>query len=135
MRQIKMSVESLRQSPVNNRWVLMLRDEAERHYLPVYMGEPQANLIREELVNSGSSKPSDASLAGVDFKVDRLESVTIDRFRDGIFHAKLLLDNDKGSREMECQTAQAIALALRDVVPILVNEMVLEKAELKINVR
>lgn len=130
MGQVRITIESLRRSPLNNKSSLLLKDEATERYISIYIGESEANSIRNALMKPGSSKEGDPSLEEIDFQAHKLKSIIIDRFVDNVFHTKLIVERDNGCHKLECQTGRAIVLALREGAPILIDEMVLDKAEL-----
>jgi len=46
MAQVEMVIDSVRQSPVNKGWVVILKEKATECYLPIYIGLSQAEIIR-----------------------------------------------------------------------------------------
>jgi len=130
MGQARMSIESLRRSPLNNKCSLLLEDEATERYISIYIGESKANSIRKILTKPNAPKERDLSLEEIDFKTSRLKSIIIDRFVDNVFYTKLIIERDNKCHELRCQTGKAIVLALRQGAPILIDEVVLNRAEL-----
>ncbi len=130
MGQVRITIESLRRSPLNNKSSLLLKDKATERYISIYLGESEANSIRNALMKPGSSKEGFPSLEEIDFKAHRLKSIIIDRFVDNVFYTKLIVERDNENLKIECPTGQAIVSALREDVPILIDEMVLDIAEL-----
>lgn len=130
MGQVRMSIESLRRSPLNNKQSLLLKDEATERYISIYIEETEANSIRKLLIKPNALKERGLSLEEIDFKTNRLKSIIIDRFVDNVFYTKLIIVRDNGCHKLECLTGKAIVLALREGAPILIDEMVLNKAEL-----
>ena len=130
MGQTKMSVESLRKSPVKKEWVLVLKEDAVERYLPIYIGRSQADILGRLLMGEKISEPGDYSLSltGVDREDFEPESVIINRFEDNTFYAKLLLKHGNELRDVECPPAEALVLSIRKGLPILVETKVLEKA-------
>ncbi len=130
MGQARMSIESLRRSPLNNKQSLLLKDEATERYISIYIEETEANSIRKLLTKPNAPKERDLSLEEIDFKTSRLKSVIIDRFVDNVFYTKLIVERDNGCHKLECLTGKAIVLALRQGAPILIDNVVLNRAEL-----
>jgi len=56
MAEIEMVIDSVRQSPVNHQWVVILKEKLAEQYLPVYVGSSQANTIKRELLDVSPSK-------------------------------------------------------------------------------
>ena len=82
------------------------------------------------LIKPNAPKERDPSLEEIDFKTSRLKSIIIDRFVDNVFYTKLIIERDNKCHELRCQTGKAIVLALRQGAPILIDEVVLNRAEL-----
>ena len=49
MFQVEMIVDSLRRSPANQCWVIVLKAKVAERYLPIYVGASQADVVRQEL--------------------------------------------------------------------------------------
>ncbi len=130
MGRIKMSVESLRKSPVTKEWVLVLKEDAVERYLPIYIGQSQADILGRLLMGEKTSEPRDynRSLAGVDIEGFEPESVIINQFEDNIYSAKLLLKHGNESLEIESPPTEALTFGIRKGLPILVEAEVLDKA-------
>ena len=58
----------------------------------------------------------------------RVLYVIIDDVVDNVFYAKIVLSKDGGTFEVDSRTSDALALSLRAIVPIYVEESVLQKA-------
>jgi len=127
---VKVHIESLRKSPVNNKRVLMLKEETAERYLPIYIGRSQADILGRLLMGEKISEPGNYSLSltGVDREDFEPESVIINRFEDNTFCAKLLLKHGNELRDVECPPAEALVLSIRKGLPILVETKVLDKA-------
>jgi len=130
MGSVKVSIESLRKSPVKKEWVLVLKEDMVERYLPIYIGRSQADILGRLLMGEKISEPGDYSLSltGVDREDFEPESVIINRFEDNTFYAKLLLKHGNELRDVECPPAEALVLSIRKGLPILVEAKVLDKA-------
>jgi len=130
MGSVKVSIESLRKSPVKKEWVLVLKEDMVERYLPIYIGRSQADILGRLLMGIKTSELGDysPSFAGVDMEDFKPESVIISQFEDNIFYTKLLLKHGNESREVECLPVEALALGIRKGLPILVETKVLDKA-------
>jgi bifunctional DNase/RNase len=125
-----LTIQSLRRSPLNNKQSLLLKDEATERYISIYIGESEANSIGNILINHNAPKEREPSLEEIDFMTSRLKSIIIDRFVDNVFYTKLIIERDNKCHELRYQTGKAIVSALREGVPILIDEVVLSRAEL-----
>ncbi len=130
MAKVAVDIDSVRHGLWRNEWAVILKDKPTGRCLPVYVGPVQAEVIQGQLSNDYQSFPLNYYLSsvGIDAARSELVSVTIDRFQDNAFSAKLLLSYDDKLVEIDHPPAKSIALALREGAPIFVDEAVLEKA-------
>jgi len=63
----------------------------------------------------------------------KLESVTINRFEDNAFYAKLLMTFNNKAYDVDYPAAKALATAVRVNVPILADEVVLNKVGITVS--
>ena len=99
----------------------MFKDETD-HYLPVYPEEYQADLVREEMIKSCSEEEDGIAVDALDFNVDRLESVIVEGLKEGILNTRLIVARNNKNVKLDYPAEKAIVLALRNGVPILIEE-------------
>ena len=121
MNLIEVTIQSLRVNPIHNKWELHFKDKDD-HYLPVFLEKHQASLIGKEMRKPGSVEPVDVAIAGIDFKVDRLESVIIDDLKRGALNTRLTVKHGNKHLQVEYPVEKAIVLALREGAPIFMEE-------------
>src|SRR5262249_3787407 len=121
--------------PVSNSPIVVLKDEDEKFFLPIWVGIFEANAIALQLENVETPRPMTHDLlkntiAELDARVMR---VVINDLRDSTFCAQIrvLLNRDGGDRllELDARPSDAIALALRTDAPIYVAQSVLDQAQ------
>lgn len=134
MAEVEMVIDSVRQSPVNLQWVVTLKEKLAERYLLIYVGLSQADTIKWELtkVRSPRAITQDLGLTGIDMTDSKLESVTINRFEDNAFYAKLLMTSNNKAYEVNCPAAKALAIAVRTKVPVFADEAILNKAGISV---
>ena len=134
MTKVAMTIDSVRQDLLNYEWVVMLKEKAAERYLPIYVGALQGETIKSLLVGTEITEPVDFdfSVPDVDINIAELQSVIINRFRNNVFHAKLLFTHHNKTYKVDCPPAKAIALAIESRMPIFVEEMVMRKAATEI---
>ena len=134
MAEIEMMIDSVRQSPVNHRWVVVLKEKLAEKYLPVYIGSSQADVIKGELTEVSPSKPLTCNLVcgGIDAVYSEVKAVKLDKFDNNVFSAKLVLAAPGKSHEVACPPAEALAIAARTKAPIFADEVILSKAGISI---
>ena len=130
MAKVAVDIDSVRHGLWRNEWAVILKDGSTGRCLPIYVGPTQAEVIQGQLSNDYQSFPLNYYLSsvGIDTARSELVSVTIDRFQDNAFSAKLLLSYDDKLVEIDHPPAKSIALALREGAPIFVEEAVLAEA-------
>lgn len=130
MADVEMVIDALRQSSVNGQWVVILREKTAEQYLPVYIGSAQADTIKRELIDVSTPRPLDDDIVyrGIAITCSEVKAARLYRFKDNRFFAKLILD----ASEVDCSPATALAIAIRLGVPILTDELVLNKAGISV---
>lgn len=127
---IETVVESIRVSLVTQHRVVILKEvDGERH-LPIWIGSYEAEAIAMELQGVTASRPLPYDL--MRSLIDRLggvvDRVTVTELTDDVFYARIILRQDGREVEIDSRPSDAIALAVRAQVSILVDESVMEKA-------
>ncbi|GJF02674.1 hypothetical protein PSD17_16360 [Pseudonocardia sp. D17] len=122
----EMTVVAVGMDPAGTQPVLLLREvTGARRQLPVLIGLPEAAAI--ELQRQGVDPPRPQTHDLIRHVVDafgrRLERVRITELRDGIYHAELQFDRET---RVSSRLTDAVALAVRDGLPIEATEDVLE---------
>ena len=132
---VPMSIKGLMLDPVSNSPIVVLKDDAEKFFLPIWVGIFEANAIALQLENVSTPRPMTHDLlrnmiAELDARVTR---VVINDLRDSTFFAQIRVtitrDGNARTLELDARPSDAIALALRADAPIYVAQSVLEQAQ------
>lgn len=124
-----LAVDEKAQSPV-----LILKDEARDLALPIWVGPVEAMAISLAINAVETPRPMTHDLIGrvVEGLGASLAAVEVVALREGTFYAELVLrapaKGKEETRRVDCRPSDAIALAARLNVPILVHESVLAQA-------
>jgi bifunctional DNase/RNase len=104
--------------------VLFLKDAQREKYLPVWIGELEANSIELAVVQRTVPRPlsHDLLLSVMHDLGGRLQRVVIDRLESRTYYATLVLEHDGRLIHVDCRPSDAIALALRERVAIFVDD-------------
>lgn len=127
---IETVVESIRVSLVTQHRVVILKEvDGERH-LPIWIGSYEAEAIAMELQGVTASRPLPYDLMrslieNLGASVDR---ITVTELADDVFYARIVLRQNGQEVEIDSRPSDAIALAVRARVSILVDESVMDKA-------
>lgn len=109
--------------------VLILKEKAGERYLPIWVGPAEADAIAVEIQGVKLSRPlaHDLMCATIDALDATVQSAII-RLENDCYYAKVILESDKGQKEIDCPPADALAVATRKDVSIFADEKALEKA-------
>ena len=129
---IAMSIKGLMLDPVSNSPIVVLKDDDEKFFLPIWVGIFEANAIALQLENITTPRPMTHDLlrnmiAELNARVLR---IVINDLRDSTFFAqiRLAIGTDR-TLEVDARPSDAIALALRTEAPIYVAQSVLDQAQ------
>jgi uncharacterized protein len=127
---IETVVESIRVSLVTQHRVVILKEvDGERH-LPIWIGSYEAEAIAMELQGVSASRPLPYDLMRtiIDDMGGAVERIAVTDLSDDVFYARIVLQQNGREVEIDSRPSDAIALAVRTRVPILVDESVMDKA-------
>ena len=117
--------------PYSRQPVVLLQGKRDKRSLAMVIGHFEANGIAIPLQGVNPPRPLThdlmLNLLG-DLKAS-LRRIVITDFRDDVYYAQLQVDVPGGVLYVDSRPSDAIALALRAKVPILVEDRVFEKAE------
>lgn len=128
---IEMKVAGLMLDPYSNAPIVILKDFAEKHTIPIWIGIVEASSIAIQLEKVKIPRPLTHDLLKniletLDASVSRIEVVDL---RDNTFFAMIHIIKDGKSISIDSRPSDAIALALRTEAPIFVHEKVIEKSK------
>jgi len=128
---VPMSIKGLMLDPVSNSPIVVLKDEDEKFFLPIWVGIFEANAIALQLENVTTPRPMTHDLlrnllAELNTRVIR---IVINDLRDSTFFAQIKLIAGERTLELDARPSDAIALALRTEAPIFVAQTVLDQAQ------
>ena len=132
---VPMSIKGLMLDPMSNSPIVVLKDDDEKLFLPIWVGIFEANAIALQLENITTPRPMTHDLlrnmiAELDARVTR---IVINDLKDATFFAqiRLLIHGVGGDKimEIDARPSDAIALALRTEAPIYVAQSVLDQAQ------
>ena len=130
---VEVVIDSIRVSLVSQHRIVLLKEIDSDRQLPIWIGPCEADAITIELQDVKVARPLTADLVNLVTKElgGTISHVLTRELSEQVFHASLFIDFDDDVREIDCRPSDAIALAVRAKVPILVNEAVLEEAGVK----
>jgi bifunctional DNase/RNase len=106
------------------------RAPARERYLPIWIGSWEAQAIAMKLQGIAAERPLTHDLLAdmlTELSVDVLRIVVSD-LADETYRARIVIDHDGSTSEVDARPSDAIALAVRVAAPIYAAEEVLDRA-------
>jgi len=130
---IQMEIGGLGFDPKNLSPLVLLKDQSELNFLPIWIGIFEAAAIAMELQNIKPPRPMTHDL--IKSIIENFEAcpskVTINDVKEGTFYANIELQTkDDKKITIDARPSDAIALAVRCKTPIYVSEVVMMQAKL-----
>ena len=128
---LEMVIDSIRVSIVNyQQRVVILRVKETNRYLPIWIGPSEADSIAMKLQDLSVPRPLTHDLlrsviATLGASVTRIE---VSDLNNDTFYAKIVLQVNGNTMEIDSRPSDAIALAVRTDAPIFAHDTVIEKA-------
>jgi bifunctional DNase/RNase len=127
---VEMVVESVRVNLQTYQRVVVLKEKSSERYLPIWIGNNEADAIVIQLQNVPVPRPQTHDLlksviSELGAKVSR---VVVTDLAEDVFYARVSIDIDGKHVEIDSRPSDAIALAVRVQAPIYAEETVLDKA-------
>lgn len=132
---VEMTIESIRVSLMNYQRVVILREKDSDRYLPIWIGPAEADAIAVRLQEVAVARPltHDLLRSVIDTLGASVEYVIVNDLSNDTFYARVMLQIDGRSLEIDSRPSDAIALAVRAQVPIFADEGVLDRAGVKLD--
>jgi bifunctional DNase/RNase len=128
---VPMTIKGLMLDPVSNSPIVVLKDEEEKFFLPIWVGIFEANAIALQLENVETPRPMTHDLLKnvIGELHGRVMRIVINDLRDSTFFAQIRVLTGGKTLEVDARPSDAIALALRTEAPIFVAQAVLDQAQ------
>ena len=127
---IEMSVEFVRVSMQNYNRVVILKEKEYDRYVLIWIGLAEAEAIAMRLGDVQPPRPQTHDLLRnvIDALGAQVSYVLVNDLNNDTFYARIVLENNGRTVEIDSRTSDAIALAVRARVPIYADDSVLERA-------
>ena len=126
----EVTVHGLRGSLGSRHWAVILKDVNADRYLPIWIGHYQANAIAVQLAGANARRPLTHDLLKTVIQEvgGEVSRVLINDLVDNVFYARIIVAIEGRHIEIDSRPSDAIALAIRMKVPIVVDETVMKRA-------
>jgi bifunctional DNase/RNase len=130
---IKMEIGGLGFDPRNLSPLVLLKDQDEMNFLPIWIGIFEAAAIAMELQGLRPPRPMTHDL--IKSLIEKFDAkparVIINDIKEGTFYAAIEMEGKDGKKvSIDSRPSDAIALAVRCKTPIFVSEVVMMQAKL-----
>ena len=127
---IEVTIDSVRVNLMSPQRLVILREVGADRYLPIWVGQYEAEAITVALQEVEMIRPLTHDLLRNVFhtlnaKIKRIEIVSL---REDIFYGNIVAEVNGQETNVDSRPSDAIALAVRAHVPILVEESVIKNA-------
>lgn len=129
---VSVRVERVTLDTVNNRFVIILKDDLHNRWLPIVVGPAEAQAIALQLENIRPPRPMTHDLMKniLDSMHASILRVVVTELKDNTYFAEIDIKKNGDQSSIDARPSDAIALALRTSAPIFVNEEVMQKASI-----
>ncbi len=126
---IKMEIFGLAMDEKTNMPLVILKDSKDKYILPIWIGALEAMAISMPLKGMSMPRPMthDLFLDAITNLGAEIVHVEISEIKDSTYYAILVMKHNDKELRLDSRPSDAIAMAIRARVPIMVNKDVLEK--------
>jgi bifunctional DNase/RNase len=131
---IETVVDSIRVNLMTNNRVVFLKEKSGDRMLPIWIGEFEAQAIAMELQGSVSPRPMPHDLlkTAISDLGGRVDRIVVTDLSQEVFYGRIVIVVDGRTVELDCRPSDAIALAVRVQCPIMVEDLVMDRASVSI---
>jgi hypothetical protein len=127
---VEVEIDSIRVSLMSQQRIVILRELDNERYLPIWIGTPEADSITIALQEVEVSRPLTHDLVknifnSLEARVLRVEVVAL---REDTFYGNIVVEIDGRTVNIDSRPSDALAIAVRAHVPILVTQSVMDTA-------
>ena len=131
----EMSIDSIRVSLMNYQRVVILKEKESDRYLPIWVGPAEADAIAVKLQDVSVPRPLTHDLLNsvIGTMGGTVSHIVVSDLQNDTFYAKIILNVDGKTVEVDSRPSDAIALAVRTRVTIFAEQVVLDKAGIQLD--
>ena len=127
---VEVVIDSVRVSLTNQQRIVVLREVNNERYLPIWIGPYEAEAITIALQEIEVARPQTHDLIKNIFSTlnARLLRIEVVSLKEDVFYGNLVVEVDGRTVYIDSRPSDALAIAARAHVPILVDHEVMESA-------
>jgi uncharacterized protein len=129
---IEVKIDSLRVSLTNQQRIIVLKQVDGDRFLPIWIGPYEAEAITIALQEIEVSRPQTHDLIKntIISLNAQIKKVVIKSLKEDIFYGELIIESDGKEFKVDSRPSDAIAIAVRAHVPIMVSAKVMDDASI-----
>ncbi len=133
MAQVEAEIDSIRLAAACPQRTLILKQKDADSYLPIWISPSQTGILADQLHGRpDKNKDLDLFLGDINAADSDIECTTI-YLENNTFFAKVILSRHYRPYEVRCPIGLALALAVRASAPILVDEVLFDRAGVRLS--
>jgi uncharacterized protein len=135
MSRVKLNIVGLSTGQTSGSYTLILGEENTNRKLPIVIGSFEAQAIAVEIEKIVPFRPMTHDLFVnfcKSFEIS-IHEIVIYSLNEGVFHAKMICEQNGEIREIDARTSDSIALAVRFKCPIYTYEEIMDAASVIFN--
>jgi bifunctional DNase/RNase len=127
---VEVVIDSVRVSLTNQQRIVVLREVDTERYLPIWIGPYEAESITIALQEVEVARPQTHDLLKNVFNTlnARLLRVEVISLKDEVFYGNIVAEVDGHQFEIDSRPSDALALAVRAHIPIMVSPEIMDSA-------
>ena len=129
---VPMSVTGVRVELPSNTPIVLLREQTGVRFLPIWVGTVEAMAISSALEGAEPPRPQTHDLIVTEALGARAVRVVVTELRDSVYFADLVFERDGEEIVVSSRPSDAIALAVRNGMPVFASQAVLDEAGIEI---
>lgn len=128
---IEMELNKIRIDENRGEQVIVLKEKNGERILPIVIGIMEITAIKMRISNVAPPRPMthDLFCNAINQLGARIEKIVITKLEQNTFFAKLIIQLNGKTEEVDARPSDSIAIALRAKAPIFVEEKIIEKVE------
>lgn len=130
---IEVTIDSIRVSLMSQHRIVVLKEESSSRFLPIWIGPFEADAITLQLQGIDAPRPltHDLLKTVIETLGGEVLHILISGLEKNTYFARIVLDVDGDTIEIDSRPSDAIALGVRVNAPIYVADEVMEQAGLQ----
>lgn len=131
----EMSIDSIRVHLTNYQRVVVLKAKDSARYLPIWIGAAEADAITVKLQEVEVPRPltHDLLYSVISSVGAKVNQIIVSDLNNDTFFAKIIIQLDDITMEIDARPSDAIALAVRTDSPIYAEDIVLDRASVEMD--